>query len=332
MVLRAQLHYNNKYSLHRRPATTILRLIGGDQQVDLERLISGAYKWYAQTGSLLGDAPSWTYFCSLWETNIGSAYLISGQDGLSASGSELAGIYAWTPLDDSNRSWLWEMTTNAGLYVAVGVNDTVMTSDDGVNWNTEAIPFTNGVSPTNTTLFGIGGDTNILLAVGSHAATHNFKSTNLFIEVVTTNANGSLRPQQRQHNRHRLEPRTCPHHQRSPGRRVLQRQLLSGGRRVNHLAKPGQRNVDQTRHLHAILSFRPRCNFQHTRRHRRQRRDPHQRQRFTWKSRASGTTNWIFRVRNFGGLLIAVGENGTILTSSNDDHLDKTRLRDHCLA
>jgi hypothetical protein len=37
----------------------------------------------------------------------------------------------------------------------------------------------------------------------------------------------------------------------------------------------------------------------------------------TWTTRASGTTDWIFRVRCLGGSFVAVGENGTILTSGN---------------
>jgi hypothetical protein len=37
----------------------------------------------------------------------------------------------------------------------------------------------------------------------------------------------------------------------------------------------------------------------------------------TWTKRASGTTNWLFRVHNCNGTLITVGENGTILTSTN---------------
>jgi hypothetical protein len=37
-----------------------------------------------------------------------------------------------------------------------------------------------------------------------------------------------------------------------------------------------------------------------------------------WTQRASGTTNWIYRVRYLNGQLVAVGENGVILTSADN--------------
>jgi hypothetical protein len=38
-----------------------------------------------------------------------------------------------------------------------------------------------------------------------------------------------------------------------------------------------------------------------------------------WRTVNSGTTNWLFRVRAAGGRLVAVGQRGTILTSTNGE-------------
>jgi hypothetical protein len=210
---------------------------------------------------------------------------------------------------------LWQITTNQGLYIAVGANATIMTSDDGVNWDTEAIPFTNGVSIANTVLFGVGGSTNLLIAVGNAGTT--LLSTNQFISVVTTNADGSLAtnsvsaigivwtP---------LAPSTTNDLQ---GVAYFDSQYYTCGGGGTILQSPTgatwtRLSTPTTAYLSGLAVYPgglvavgdmgtivTSANGA------------------TWTARTSGTTNWIFRVRYLGGALIAAGENGTILTSSN---------------
>jgi hypothetical protein len=291
------------------------RLVAGENQATLERDFGPKPIWVSQFGILPGNAPSWSYFCSLWETNMANLYLMSGVDGFTVSGVEVDTNYFWTPLDDSNRSWLWQMTTNAGLYIAVGVNATIMTSDDGVNWNTEAVPFTNGVSVTNTVFFGVGGDTNLLLAVGNAGAT--LLSTNLMIAIVTTNSDGSLSTNNVSTIGLVWNPIPPPTTNDLQGVASFNSQYyVSGGNGTILASANGTTWTRATTSTSVYLSglavypgglvavgdqgtILTSANG------------------VTWKSRTSGTTNWVFRVRYLDGMLIAVGENGTILTSTN---------------
>jgi len=291
------------------------RMVSGENQLELERMLAGNLKWISQLGSLPGDAPTWAYFCGLWETNPVSEYLLSGQAGLTVSGTEIDSIYLWTPLNDSNRNWLWEMTTNASLYVAVGVNATIMTSDDGVNWTTEAIPFTNGVSPTNTALFGVGGNTNLLIAVGNAGTT--VLSTNLVIAIVTTNANGSLETNNVSTIGIVWNPVPPPTTNDLQGVAWFANHYYMSGGNGTILQSPNgttwtRMTTSTTAYLSGLAVYPGGLvavgdegtiltSANGT----------------TWTARSSATTNWVFRVRYLNGTLIAVGENGTILTSAN---------------
>lgn len=287
------------------------RVVAGDGQLSIERMVGGKAVWPTNNpGTLL-----WTYYCGLWETNLAAQYLISGTDGFTAAGTETNSLYSWNELDDSSRSWLWQMTTNAGLYVAVGDNATIMTSDDGINWDIEAIPYTNGVSVSNTVFFGVGGTTNQLIATGSGGTIA--LSTNQFVTVVVTNADGSLStnsvstigviwnpiPPQGTNDLH--------------GVTFFNNQYFVCGGNGTILSSPSGVNwTSQTSGTTAYLTglaaysggivavgdqgtLLTSANGS------------------SWTSHALGTTNWIFRVRGLNGTLIAVGENGTILTSAN---------------
>jgi hypothetical protein len=287
------------------------RLIAGDDQLSLERVILGHTVWPTNDPS----TPIWTYFCNLWETNLTNQYLVSGEAGFTAAGTETNSVYSWAQLDDSNRSWLWQLATNAGLYVAVGDNATIMTSDDGVTWDTEAFPLTNGVSISNTVFFGVGGNTNLLIAVGNGGAT--MLSTNQLVSVVTTNADGSLSTNTvstigvvwnpvppattndlqsvacfsnqfyvcggngtilRSANGMNWTAQTTPTTAYLSGLAVFPGGLVAVGDQGTILSSPDGA---------------------------------------TWTARTSGMTNWIFRAHYLGGMLIAAGENGSILTSAN---------------
>ncbi len=292
------------------------RLVAGDSELDLGAGASGHISWKSQIGSVPGTALAWSYYCSLWATNPPAQYLVAGDSGMMLNGVETNGIYSWNQLANSPRSWLWQVTTNAGLYVAVGDQAAIMTSGDGVNWSTEAIPYTNSVSVSNTVFFGVGGDTNLLIAVGNAGTI--VVSTNSFTAIVTTNLpGGGLTTNTVSTIGVVWRPVPPPTTNDLQGVGFWQNQYyVCGGsgtilRSSNGLSWTGL-TTPTTAFLSGLASFpgglvavgdtgiiltSPDGS--------------------SWTARASGTTNWLFRVRYLGGVLIAVGENGAILTSTN---------------
>jgi hypothetical protein len=296
--------------LYTAAGNTDSRIIAGDGQISMERMIAGA-RWPTNSAG----TPLWTYFSSLWETNLATEYLLAGQTGFTAAGAETNSVYSWNQLDDSIRSWLWSVTTNAGLYVAVGDNATIMTSADGVQWDTEAIPYTNGVSPANTVFFGVGGSSNLLIAVGNGGAT--VLSTNNSVTVVTTNSDGTLStnsastfgilwnpvPPATTNDLHGVAFFNDQYYVsggngtvlRSPNGVAWSKQITPTTAFISGLAAyPG--GMVAVGDMGTILTSPDGA---------------------SWTLQSSPTTNWIFRIRYLGGTLIAVGENGTILTSTN---------------
>jgi photosystem II stability/assembly factor-like uncharacterized protein len=295
------------------------------------RLITGLSQLYLQTNSSLATnsfeneialfsfetnkAPAWTYFSTIAETN---TYLVSGEAGFSILGNAgTNGNYDWVSLDNSSRSWMWQVmaATNVGLYVAVGNQARIMTSDNGANWSVEAVPSTNGVSATNTVFFGVGGSTNLLIAVGNAGTVA--LSTNVLVTVVTTNLDGTLHTNQVSTMGIIWNPMPPPTTNDLDGIIYFGSQYFIGGGNGTIMKSPDGQNwtLLPTPTTHYISSFAdfggglvaagdagtiltsPDGN--------------------TWTQRTSGTTNWIFRVRYTGGQLIGVGENGTILTSTD---------------
>jgi hypothetical protein len=291
------------------------RLVAGDGQMNLERLLRGTPYWPSQLGAGAGSALSWTYFCSLCVTNLTNEYLVSGATGLTIGGTQSGTNYSWAQLDDSNRSWLWQVTTNAGLYVAVGDNASIMTSDDGVTWDTEALPLTNGVSVTNTVLFGVGGNSNQLVAVGNGGTI--VLSTNQLTTVVSTNADGSLSTNTVSTIGVIWNPIPPPTTNDLQSVAFFGNNYYVAGGNGTILQSPDgvnwtPKNSTITAYLSGLAVYSNGIvavgdlgkiiySTDGT----------------TWNVATSGTTNWVFRVRCLGGNLIAVGENGTILTSSN---------------
>ncbi len=287
------------------------RALAGDSVLFLSTNLSA---YTDQTGLLPGTAPVWPYYTALAETNV---YLVAGQGGMTVQGSEgTNGNYSWNPLADVSRSWLWQVTTASNLYVAVGDQATIMTSDDGVDWTIEAIPSTNTVSPTNTVFFGVGGGPNMLIAVGTGGTT--VLSTNTLVEVVTTNDfTGGLETNLVTTLGVVWDPVLPPTTNDLHGVAFFENQYFISGGGGTILSSPdGQNWTPQATPTTAYLSslevyaggliavgdlgtILTSPDGQ------------------TWTARTSGTTNWIYRVRNLGGELIAVGENGTLLTGTN---------------
>ena len=130
-------------------------------------------------------APEWPYYSALWD---GRLFLLGGDAGMIVEGfrTNANGPMGWYSAVQPTRSWLWAVTRVGGLYAAAGVNGTIVTSEDGVEWAREAVPDV----ALDEILLGIGGNTNLLIAAGSNGML--LRSENSFTNVVSTNSNGEL--------------------------------------------------------------------------------------------------------------------------------------------
>ena len=153
-------------------------LLVGDQAV-MFRATSGS-TWTNHVTALQTNAPpAWTYLTAYGSS---SSWLVAGRTGLLMEGSSTSGnVYAWQPSPDSPHAWIWDITVQNGLYVAVGDLANIQTSLDGILWSREVVP----VPHTNTVLLGVGGSTNLLLAVGN--AGNVLLSRSEMREMIVTN-------------------------------------------------------------------------------------------------------------------------------------------------
>jgi len=165
-------------------------LLVGDQELRFRA--TGSSTWSNQITALpTNAAPSWVYLSACGNSN---SWLVAGRTGLLIEGSRTNAVmdYTWQPSPDSSHAWLWDVTVQNGIYVAVGDLATIQTSLDGILWAREVVP----VPHTNTVLLGVGGNTNLLLAVGnagnvliSRAGLTNMTITNYHgTNIVITNA------------------------------------------------------------------------------------------------------------------------------------------------
>lgn len=283
------------------------RLVVGDREV--RRRENGV--WLNDLQATNGfPAPAWTYYRSL---GLDSLYFVAGRSGMMIEGFKTngTGSHVWVARQQPIRNWLWEVQRLPEFYVTVGYHGTVMTSSDGIDWALELVPD----SVTNTVFLGVGGDTNLLLAVGDHGSV--ITSPHQVVSVVLTNADHSLTTN---------EVSTLGvfwYDQPRPVTNDLQGVLRHNGQFVvtgsggvvltspdgtNWTTRPTPVNtflsgvtagpngfvaVGQG----GVILTSP--------------------DGVAWTQHFSGTTNWIYRVRYLGGQLIAVGQNGTLLTSTN---------------
>jgi hypothetical protein len=158
-------------------------LLAGDQELRIS--IDGGASWVDQINELPTNAPAaWVYLSA---HGSGTSWLVAGRSGLLMEGSCTNGIdCTWQPSPtDSSHVWLWDMTVQNGIYIAVGDLANIQTSLDGILWAQEVVP----VSYTNTVLLGVGGTSNLLLAVGNDG--HVFASQAGAVEVTVTNSVGT---------------------------------------------------------------------------------------------------------------------------------------------
>lgn len=262
-------------------------LIAGDHEVRLSE--SGEAAWADQSApSRPGPAPAWEYFSALWNSDW---FLVAGRSGMAieAARTNLAEPAQWHPLGDSVRSWLWAVARTPSHYVAVGNNGTILSSPDGIDWDLELVPY----SVTNSVLLGVGGSSNLLLAVGTRGTI--LWGTNIYlwnevspaptindlqgicfdgVQFVVSGGNGTLLTS-------------------TSGTNWTKRNVAADAFLMSLAAFPGGLvcvGEDGT----VLVSGDHGTN---------------------WISQDSGTTNWLSAVRWTGDRLVAVGENGCILTS-----------------
>ena len=290
------------------------RLLAGDGEVRTSLSEGRLVSWPQQAGPLPPAAPAWTYYSALWDTDSGS-YWLAGDAGMLVQGTPTNALYRWQTPFTPLRDWLWDVTVAAGLYVAVGDHARITTSDDGVQWSVEAVPTTNSVSSSNTVFFGVGGDTNLLLAVGSRGSLA--LSPNRLLPVVTTNANGGLFTNLVSTMGLAWYPMLPPTTNDLNAVAVLSNRYYVAGGNGTLLSSANGTNWTTlsspvTTYLSSLETWTnglvavgdagtiltsPNGS--------------------TWTKRNYSTTNWLYRVRCLKATLVAVGENGMILVSSN---------------
>ena len=158
-------------------------LVVGDQELRLS--LDDGSTWSDQIFGLASNAaPEWTYLSAYGK---GNAWQVAGRTGLLLEGTLPAGNeFSWTESpSDSSRAWLWDMTELKGIRVAVGDLANIQTSLDGILWAREAVP----VSSTNTVLLGVGGTTNLIVAVGNEG--NVLVSESGLMEISVTNEVGT---------------------------------------------------------------------------------------------------------------------------------------------
>jgi hypothetical protein len=245
-------------------------------------------------------------------------YELAGYDGMLVESYITNGNYNWYTPVYSPRDWLWQVTATNGLYVAVGDNVRIMTSDNGADWTVEEVPLTNSVSLTNTAFFCVGGTTNLLVAAGTQGSLA--VSPNLLVSVVVTNTDGSLFTNDASSFGVIWDSLPAPagttNDLAGVGTFSNLYYLVGGNGTV--LNSPDGTNWTRltsgtTNYLSGITAFTNGL-LVLTGNEGSILTSP---DGTNWTSRTSGTTNWLYRLRCVSGRLLAVGENGTMLTSTN---------------
>lgn len=292
-----------------------ITLVGGNQELRL--LTSGTWQNQLDAAKLY-PAPSWTYLSAF---AAGDFFLVGGRTGMLLEGfraPEADNDFVWLPVDDSPRTWLWDIVRMPELYLTVGDQATVMTSEDGIDWSIEYVP-----EPYSDSVFlGVGGKTNLAVAVGNAGAL--MLSRDELVDVVVTNeVDGEMVVETNQISSlgiiwDPVDP--------SPTTQDLQGVAVHGDRLVvtggagqvllsdNDGESWEMVNTPTANFLSSVVSYPDglvavgdngtiltSANGD------------------SWDTANMNTTNWLYRVRYFNERLIVVGESGTILTSSDGD-------------
>ncbi len=281
------------------------RLLDGNNEVRLKE--DG--RWSDQLAQTNGP-PAWTYYTALGRPNF---FVIAGQSGMIAEGYQIStNAYFWLAPYQSVRNWLWDVIRLPSFYCAAGDFGTIMTSGNGVDWTLELVP----PAVTNTTFLGVGGDTNLLLAVGDSGTM--IYSPNLVTNVVVTN--GTIVVTQELSSLGVLWYKVPS----LPTTNTLQGVTIADdgvyvvtGTQGTILTSPDGTNwtvqVSGTTNVLSSVTSWPgglvAAGDNGT--------ILTSADGIKWNREPAPPTNWLYRVRWLNGVLIAVGQSGTILTSTN---------------
>jgi hypothetical protein len=283
----------------------------------VDRLLVGTHEVRLQDNLVWSDElaktngpPDWTYYAAIGQAGF---FLIAGRSGLQSEGYQVNDLpYFWLTPYNSVRNWLWEVIRLPSFYAAVGDLGTIMTSENGVDWTLELVP----AWATNTVFLGVGGNTNLLLAVGDSGSA--LYSPNILTNIVITNASGVITQSASSLGVLWFTlPLPATNDLQAVG--VLSNSLfvIAGDKGVLYTSPTGtngwtQRTTGTTSLLSSITEWPgglvavgdngtllTSSNG------------------FSWNKVPSGTANWLYRVRWLNQQLLAVGENGTILTSTD---------------
>lgn len=264
--------------------------------------------WNSRTGDSPAPPP-WTYYVAHYD---GSQFIVAGRSGMLAEGfrTNSTSPLTWFSDSESPRNWLWSLHSVDGLFVTTGEAGGIFTSADGFDFTQEGIPS----SAQNEILEGVGGDTNMLVTVGtsgtilySLAGMTNIVFTNDLSQVVTQQVNLLGLVWQA------VSPKPVTNELQGVG--VFgstyivsggQGKLLTSSNGQTWTARTSGKNVmlssvaaSPTRAIvvgdnGAIISSENGT---------------------SWTSRTSGVTNWIYQARYLNGQFVAVGEGGLVMTS-----------------
>jgi hypothetical protein len=317
---------NILYAVAASPATG---LVAGDSEMQLGTNTAG---WQRQTvplgtnalGMMAFPAPVWTYYAALWDTNY-LAYRLVGDDGMMVYGTNNVNLYSWQQQYSLvPRDLLWQVGLAADLYVAVGDNTRIMTSQNGVDWSIEAVPLTNSVaSPASTNIFFcVGGTTNLFVAAGTRGCLA--VSPNNPVPVVVTNTDGTTFTNLVGSLGVVWYPLAAPTTNDLAGIGVFNNQYYLAGGNGTVLRSPDGTNwtkisVPTTTDLTGIAASTNTLVLTGDSGLILSSPDGS-----TWTQQTSGTTNGLVRARWLGGYFLALGENGTALESTDGSHWSLT--------
>jgi hypothetical protein len=284
-------------------------VIAGDSALLLGNLQSGTWSWQADATSA-NLAPLWPYYSALWD---GRLFLVGGRTGLTVEGfrTNSTAPLNWYSDQQPTRNWLWSATRATNFYAACGVNGTVVTSEDGVDWAREVTP----AAAASEVLLGIGGNNNALLAVGTTGLI--LRAPNIVTNTLGTNSTGQLVTNQTSLFGVIWEQAASPTTEDLQAVAATESTFLVGGAKgLLFTSVDGKSWQSRTSNLTNFLSSATAwpqgwvvtgaagaiLTSSDT---------------ATWVRRSSPSTDWVYSVRYVGGKLIAVGENGLIVTSDN---------------
>lgn len=321
-------------------ASSSVRLAGGAKELRLNAVgLLGTSLWTSELASTkTAPAPSGTYLASAWD---GTNFVAAGRTGLLVTGTHSTGTtFDWSQYSSPTHNWIFDLTTattvatnlSASLvngsvqfrtnrttntfYVGAGDFATLVTSDNGVAWNTALSP----QSATNQLFLGVAGNSRGLLAVGSQG-TMAFSPV-AYSPLVTTNSftNGTANLTvliTNQVNAMGLAwyGVSSPTTNNLQGVCATESLYLAAGDKGMLITSPDGTNWSRrvtgvTNYLSGIAAFPGGfvavgdagailTSVDGT----------------SWINRSVGGSAWISRVRWTGDRLVATGENGSVLTS-----------------